>query len=112
MAESEAARQATPVTANEIMIRLLQDISQACETRITQLARLPQAEPKDLTEDRDLTARQVADLLGVSVSYVYHNALTFPFVRRHGRAVRFSARGVEAYRRQQDVGRERDVPSV
>ena len=45
--------------------------------------------------DRLLTARQVADRLGVSPKYVYEHARDFPFTKRLSpKAVRFSAQGL------------------
>jgi len=45
--------------------------------------------------DRWLTAREVAARLGCSPRYVYANADDFPFTRRAGALVRFSATGLE-----------------
>ena len=49
------------------------------------------------TPDRMLTAADVAERLEVSKRYVYANATSWPFTRRIGRAVRFSAQGLDAW---------------
>ena len=49
------------------------------------------------TPDRLLTAADVAERLEVSKRYVYANATHWPFTRRLGRAVRFSAAGLDAW---------------
>ena len=49
------------------------------------------------TPDRMLTAAAVAERLEVSKRYVYAHAHGWPFARRMGRAVRFSAAGLDAW---------------
>jgi excisionase family DNA binding protein len=47
--------------------------------------------------DRLLSAREVASRLGCSVRYVYARAATFPFTKRDGHLVRFSAAGLDRW---------------
>ncbi len=47
--------------------------------------------------DRLLNAADVAERMDVSKRYVYANAPAWPFTRRLGRAVRFSAAGLEVW---------------
>ena len=47
--------------------------------------------------DSLLSIVEAAATLGMSKSYLYRNADKFSFVRREGRALRFSARGVQEY---------------
>jgi excisionase family DNA binding protein len=52
--------------------------------------------------DELLATKQAASRLGVSESYLYRNHRQFPFTRRVGRALRFSAAGLEDYIRQRN----------
>lgn len=52
-------------------------------------------------EDRNLSAREAAKRLGVSLPYLYKHAASWPFARRIGKRVLFSARGLEAWNRGQ-----------
>ena len=47
--------------------------------------------------DRWLSAKEVADRMGVCIDYVYKNASGFPFAVKEGRRVLFSKRGLEHY---------------
>ncbi len=47
--------------------------------------------------DTLLSATEAAKRLGMSVHWLYHNAKTLPFTVRQGRALRFSASGIEKY---------------
>ena len=49
------------------------------------------------TPDRLLTAADIAERMKVSKRYVYANADRWPFTRRLGRAVRFSAAGLDTW---------------
>ena len=51
-------------------------------------------------EDALLTAEEAAEVLNVSPATVYRNADRYPFVRREGRLVRFSRRGLQEYVRK------------
>lgn len=48
-------------------------------------------------EDHNLSAQEAARRLGVSLPYLYKHAPEYPFARRIGRRVLFSARGLEAW---------------
>lgn len=67
------------------------------EIKATALARLtaPVIQPQE--PDHSLEVSEAAELLGVSKSYLYRNADKFSFVRREGRALRFSAVGIQRY---------------
>jgi hypothetical protein len=92
------------LTQAEVTALLWQDIGRACIERAEQLLRAS-AEPEAHLEaaDRWLTAQEVARVLRASPGHVYANADRYPFTRREGRLVRFSARGLEAYQRMQTV---------
>jgi predicted DNA-binding transcriptional regulator AlpA len=47
--------------------------------------------------DRLLTAQQAAELMACSPDYLYRRAKSFSFVRRVGRMLRFSEKGILAY---------------
>ena len=48
-------------------------------------------------EDQLLTVSQAAERLGMSANYLYRHSESLPFVRRIGRALRFSSAGIDAY---------------
>lgn len=52
--------------------------------------------------DQLLDAPETAQRLNVSVDYLYRRSKQFPFTRREGRKLLFSARGLEAYIRNKD----------
>jgi predicted DNA-binding transcriptional regulator AlpA len=47
--------------------------------------------------DRLLTAEQASELMACSPDYLYRRARSLPFVRRVGRMLRFSEKGIFAY---------------
>jgi excisionase family DNA binding protein len=47
--------------------------------------------------DRMLTAEQAAELMACSSDWLYRRAKKLPFVRRVGRMLRFSEKGIIAY---------------
>jgi len=47
--------------------------------------------------DRQIDIDEAAGLLGVSESYLYQNHWKYPFTRREGRRLKFSANGIAAY---------------
>ena len=69
------------------------DIANLLRLAADQLSRLSPAPPPD----RLLTAQQAAQQLGVSKHWLYRHAATLPFTVRLGRAVRFSAVGLQTY---------------
>lgn len=59
------------------------------------------SEPKGSTEDRLLTVKQAAEMLGMKETYLYGNAKKFPFtVRPTPRRLRFSSKGIQRYIQQ------------
>ena len=67
------------------------------EVRTTALVRLTVPAPQPQAPDSLLSIAEAAATLGMSRSYLYRRADKFSFVRREGRALRFSARGVQEY---------------
>ncbi len=57
----------------------------------------PQTSPVGVGPDRLLTAEETAEKLSLSVDTVYRSASSYPFTVRQGRALRFSALGVDEY---------------
>lgn len=91
-----SARQLSP----EELPRLLGDLE---EIRTTALARLAAPAPPVQSHDALLDVDEAAVRLGTSRSYLYRNASRFPFTRRMGRSLRFSANGIEHYIRHKSV---------
>ena len=61
-------------------------------------ARLLETPARELSvADEQLTADQAAQRTGMSARYLYKHARELPFARRTGRAVRFSARGIDKW---------------
>lgn len=89
-----AARTADP----EDLPRLLGDLE---EVRATALARLIVPAPSTAS-DRLLDVNQAAERLGISRDYLYRNHHRFPFTRRIGRSLLFSADGIEQFIGRQD----------
>lgn len=69
------------------------------EVRMTALARLISLAPTP-APDMLLDVDQAAERLGVSRDYVYRNHHRYPFTRREGRSLLFSAQGIERYIRR------------
>lgn len=55
---------------------------------------------RDSTPDRNLSIREAAGQLGVSVSWLYRNHKALPFSLRLGQRVLFSAKGLERWNQQ------------
>ena len=70
------------------------------QVRVTAFARLatPAAEPA--REDVDLGVAEASKRLGVSKSYLYHNAHKFKFARREGAKLLFNSVGLDTYRKR------------
>jgi single-strand DNA-binding protein len=66
------------------------------EIRATAMARLASPATVHLPDEL-LTVEQAAGRLGVSTDYLYRNHSRLPFVRRMGKALRFSSSGVNDY---------------
>jgi excisionase family DNA binding protein len=73
------------------LIGALEEIKATALVRLTAPVIQPQA------PDSLLSIDEAAPVLGMSKSYLYRHADKFSFVRREGRALRFSARGVQEY---------------
>ena len=67
------------------------------EIKATALVRLTAPAPQPQTPDSWLDVGEASSLLHMSKSYLYRNGDKFPFVRREGRALRFSAVGIQQY---------------
>jgi excisionase family DNA binding protein len=91
-----SARQLSPAE----LPRLLGDLE---EIRSTALARLTSPAAPVQPPDALLDVEEAAARLGTSRSYLYRNASRFPFTRRMGRSLRFSANGIEQYIRHKSV---------
>lgn len=64
------------------------------------LTATPEAGPPGESPDRNLSARETARRLGVSLPYLYKHADDYPFTVRMGTRVLFSARGLAKWTRQ------------
>jgi excisionase family DNA binding protein len=67
------------------------------EIRCTAMARLNASAPALPLPDELLDVDEAARRLGMSKDYLYRHAESFPFTRRVGRSLRFSARGIDEY---------------
>jgi len=67
------------------------------EIRCTAMARLGAAPVSGPAPDALLDVNEAAERLGVSASYLYRNHGRFGFSRRVGRALRFSALGIQTH---------------
>lgn len=96
--ELELALIAARTAPSEELPRLLGDLE---EVRATALARLiAPAQPQ--SPDVLLKVGKAAERLGVSRDYLYRNHRRYPFTRREGRSLLFSANGIEQYIRRKD----------
>jgi predicted DNA-binding transcriptional regulator AlpA len=71
------------------------------EVRVTAMLRLSAPTPASTQNDQLLNAAEAAQRLGMSKDWLYHNHSVFPFTRRVGRRLLFSALGIDKYIRQQ-----------
>jgi len=67
------------------------------EIRCTALARLTAPAPAQSQADELLSAPEAARRLGISLDYLYRHHRDFPFTRRVGRRLLFSALGMGKY---------------
>ena|ERR1019366_4311990 len=67
------------------------------EIRCTAMARLTAPAPVQSQADELLNAAEAARRLGISQDYLYRHHCDFPFTRRVGRRLLFSALGIEKY---------------
>ncbi len=89
----QALSAARTLPAEELpsLIGSLEEIKATALVRLTAPVIQPQA------PDSLLSIDEAAQVLGMSKSYLYRHAGKFNFVRREGRSLRFSARGVQEY---------------
>lgn len=92
--EMETALNMASMLPREELASFLGDLERI---RVTALARLIAPAPIEHSSDELLGVAETARRLGVSRNYLYHNHRHFPFVRRIGRSLRFSAQGVTKY---------------
>jgi len=88
------ARTASP----EELPRLLGDLEEVRATALARLMAPTQPQPPDML----LKVGKAAERLGVSQDYLYRNHRRYPFTRREGRSLLFSAQGIEQYIRRKD----------
>lgn len=91
--ELQNALNAARQIPREELPRLLGELEEIRFTAIARLTPPPIAAPPDELLD----VEQAASRLGISKDYLYRHHAEFPFTRRLGRSVRFSARGIEEY---------------
>ena len=99
----DAALAAAKTVPRETLADFLGDLERV---RVTALSRLIAPVPNKHPSDELLGVAEAARRLGVSRDYLYHNHHRFPFVRRVGRGLRFSAEGVGNYIRRLSVHHE------
>jgi predicted DNA-binding transcriptional regulator AlpA len=92
--ELEPMLTAARTLPSEELPRLLGELE---EVRTTALARLTAPVIQPQAPDSLLSIDEAVSVLGMSKSYLYRNADKFSFVRREGRALRFSAIGIQQY---------------
>jgi excisionase family DNA binding protein len=74
------------------------DVLEQCATEMsTALADQADQPAPPPTEEQLLTAKEVAERLGMKKRWVYRNADRFPFTRHLGRSVRFSEAGLSQW---------------
>jgi len=81
----------------EQLPRLLGELE---ECRCTAIARLTVSAPAQSQSDELLDVEEAARRLGLSKDYLYRHRKDFPFTRRVGRKLLFSAMGIEYYIKQ------------
>lgn len=71
----------------------LEQVKATAMQRLCTPAPVSQAQPADELLD----VEEASHKLGVGKDFLYRNHARYPFTRRMGRSLRFSARGIEAY---------------
>ena len=96
MVELQAVLDAARSLAPEELPRLLGDLE---TVRAIAWSRLSMPAPPTPQKPRDelLDVKAAAAKLRLSPSYLYHNHKKFPFSRRIGRSLSFSALGIDAF---------------
>ena len=93
-AELQQALVVAKQLAPEELPRLIGELE---EIRCTALARLSALVSVAPQKDELLDVTEAASRLGISKDYLYRHHNRFPFTRRMGRGLRFSALGIEKY---------------
>ena len=75
-------------------------IGQLESIKATAWARLTAPTPAAMEHDELLEVKAAAERLGVSRDYLYRHSGEYPFTRRQGRKLLFSAMGIERHIRQ------------
>jgi predicted DNA-binding transcriptional regulator AlpA len=93
--ELEAALRSARGLASDELPRFLGELE---TVRAVAWSRLTSSAPA-IQQSRDelLDIEEAARRLGISASYLYRNHQRFPFSRRVGRSLRFSAQGMDDY---------------
>jgi hypothetical protein len=89
----DAAREVPPEELPDL-------IGQLESIKATAWARLTAPTPTPQEHDELLDVATAAERLGVSSDYLYRHSREYPFTRRQGRKLLFSALGIERYIRQ------------
>jgi predicted DNA-binding transcriptional regulator AlpA len=84
-----------PAVAAEMLVKLLA-LEQGLAVRALAAAPSDKASGASV-QDKLLTVKEAASVLGVSVDWLYGRADRLPFTVRLGRALRFSSLGIERY---------------
>jgi len=92
--ELESALTAARALSLEELPRFIGELE---EVRTTALVRLTAPVIQPQAPDSWLDVDEASSLMNMSKSYLYRNADKFSFARREGRALRFSAQGIQAY---------------
>ena len=96
--ELEAALRSARALASDELPRFLGELE---TVRAIAWSRLTTSAPAtQQSRDELLDIDEAARRLGVSASYLYRNHQRFPFIRRMGRSLRFSAQGLDSYIQQ------------
>jgi excisionase family DNA binding protein len=89
----QLARESTPEELPNL-------IGQLEAAKATAWARLTARTPAQSEHDELLGVGEAARRLGISKDYLYSHHQEYPFTRRQGRKLLFSAQGIERYIRQ------------
>jgi predicted DNA-binding transcriptional regulator AlpA len=96
--ELEAALKSARALASDELPRFLGELE---TVRAVAWSRLTTSAPAtQQSRDELLDIDEAAHRLGISASYLYRNHQRFPFSRRVGRSLRFSAQGMDDYIQQ------------
>lgn len=90
----QVARESTPEELPNL-------IGQLESVKAVAWARLTTPTPAAQEHDELLSVEVAAERLGVSKDYLYRHSREYPFTRRQGRKLLFSALGIEKHIRQQ-----------